>query len=213
MLTSGGGSITEVLEAQAGSNPGLLCVGEDTSAAAGRTVTAGATAVVTVLLLGLDGCHLLIIGRFLHCNPFCGWGLWNPLNLSANATRAQMSPQSCLPSSVRSILGSRCRKRYWNNGWISMPKGHTDSIEARSWEGLLVTQRPQLEQYVHLLLVRQQLGLQEPKLGDIEGVDRWDVVDDVHHLCQGCLREGSYQQVEHHSLAGDVAGAEFNLLG
>jgi hypothetical protein len=39
----------EVLEAQAGSNPGLLCVGEDTSAAAGRTVAAETTAAAAAV--------------------------------------------------------------------------------------------------------------------------------------------------------------------
>jgi hypothetical protein len=41
----------EVLEAQAGSNPGLPCVGEDTSVAARCTVAAGTTAAAAGLLL------------------------------------------------------------------------------------------------------------------------------------------------------------------
>jgi hypothetical protein len=63
--TSGRSSITEVLEAQAGSNPGLLRVGEDTSVAAGTTATG---LLLERLLLGLGCCHLLIIGWLLHCH-------------------------------------------------------------------------------------------------------------------------------------------------
>jgi hypothetical protein len=52
------------------------------------------------------------------------------------------------------------------------------------------------------------MGLQEPELEDLEGVDRQVVVDDVHHLRKGRLQESGDHQVEHHSLAGDVAGVE-----
>jgi hypothetical protein len=51
----------------------------------------------------------------------------------------------------------------------------------------------------------------EPELENLKGVDRWNVVDDVHDLCQGHLRKGSDQQVKHHSLAGDVAGLELGI--
>jgi hypothetical protein len=67
--TSGGSSITEVLEAQAGSNPGLLSVGEDISVAAGTTATG---LLLERLLLGLGCCHLLIIGWLLHCHHLVG---------------------------------------------------------------------------------------------------------------------------------------------
>ncbi len=52
------------------------------------------------------------------------------------------------------------------------------------------------------------MGFQEPELEDLEVVDRQVVVDDVHHLRKGRLRESSDHQVEHHFLAGDVAGVE-----
>jgi hypothetical protein len=55
------------------------------------------------------------------------------------------------------------------------------------------------------------VGLQEPELEDLEGVDRRIVVDDVHHLPQGSLRKSGDQQVEHHSLAGGVAGPKFGF--
>ncbi len=70
--------------------------------------------------------------------------------------------------------------------------------------------RGQLDQCIHLLLVEQHVGLQEPELENLKGVDRWNVVDDVHDLRQGHLRKGSDQQVKHHYLAGDVAGPELD---
>ncbi|MFO0005760.1 MAG: hypothetical protein ACK559_32000, partial [bacterium] len=55
------------------------------------------------------------------------------------------------------------------------------------------------------------MGLQEPELEDLVGVDGGDGLDDVHHLGEMFLRKGGDQQVEHHTLAGDVAGTKFRL--
>ncbi len=49
-------------------------MGEDTSADAGRTVAAETTAAAG-LILGLDGCHLLITGWLLHCHHLVQLGL------------------------------------------------------------------------------------------------------------------------------------------
>ncbi len=57
----------------------------------------------------------------------------------------------------------------------------------------MVTQEPQLEQGVHILLVGQHVGLQEPELEDLEGVAGRDVLNDVHHLRQGRHWEGGHQ--------------------
>ncbi len=54
----------------------------------------------------------------------------------------------------------------------------------------LVTQGTQLEKRVHLLLVGQHVGLQEPELEDLVGVDGGDGFDDVHHLGEVFLRKG-----------------------
>ncbi len=64
---------------------------------------------------------------------------------------------------------------------------------------------------VHLLLVREHVGFQEPQLEDLEGVDGRDVLDYVHHLWEVLLRKGGDERVKHHSLAGDVAGWEFSF--
>jgi hypothetical protein len=61
---------------------------------------------------------------------------------------------------------------------------------------------------VHLLLVRQLVGLQEPEVEDLKGVVRQDVVDYVHNLRQGSIRNSGEQQIKHHSLAGDVSCLE-----
>jgi hypothetical protein len=55
------------------------------------------------------------------------------------------------------------------------------------------------------------VGLQEPELEDLEGVDGRDVLDDVHHLGEVFLWKGSEEQVKHHSLIRDVAGPELGL--
>jgi hypothetical protein len=55
------------------------------------------------------------------------------------------------------------------------------------------------------------VGLQEPELEDLEGVDGGDVLDYVHHLGEVLLWQGGDEQVKHHSLARDVAGTELSL--
>jgi hypothetical protein len=55
------------------------------------------------------------------------------------------------------------------------------------------------------------VGLQEPELEDLEGVDGRDVLDDIHNLGEVLLWEGGDQQIKHHSLVGGVAGTKLGF--